>query len=358
MKRIFAIFFALMFCAFSFSGCTKNSQGKQSNTDSENSKTISNEKTYYDTHSENRLSNPNATKEAIAVYNYICEVYGTNILSGQQESTWKGSDEYEMDFIFDASGKYPAIRGLDFMNQDFYGCVNRATKWWEKGGIVTICWHCGTDFRDAWDEAQADDFDDWDKVLTEGTEEYEDLIRGMDRGAKALQSLQEKGVPVLWRPFHEFDGTWFWWGKGWTEHFKELWKIMYDRYTNYWGLNNLIWVLGYSGRGDGYEDWYPGDEYVDVVGADSYDGGACKHLFTKVKKVVGDRKPICFHECGQNPTVEELTDSGAKWTWFMTWHTSYLTKYNTPEELNDLYNSDYCITLDELPKFSTNQVNK
>ena len=180
----------------------------------------------------------------------------------------------------------------------------------------------------------------------------------MDKGAQALLSLQDRGVPVLWRPFHEFDGAWFWWGKGWSERFKRLWTIMYDRYTNHWGLNNLIWVLGYSGLGDKYEDWYPGDRYVDIAGADSYDGGACKHLFNKVKQIVGDRKPICFHECGTNPTVEELTDSGAKWCYMMTWHTSYLTKRNEPSALKEFYNSDYVITLDELPKFAENQTDK
>ena len=307
---------------------------------------------------ENKLSNPNATPEAIAVYNYICDTYGSKIISGQQESTWKGSDEYEMDYIFEHSGKYPAIRGLDFMNNDFYGCVDRAVEWWDKGGIVTICWHCGNDFNDSWDEAQADDFDDWDKVLTEGTPEYEDLIRGMDKAAKSLSYLQDKGVPVLWRPFHEFDGAWFWWGRGWSERFIKLWTIMYDRYTNHWGLNNLIWVLGYSGLGIDCDDWYPGDEYVDIVGADSYDGGPCNSLYNKMVEIAGDRKPVCFHECGSNPTVDELISTNTKWCYFMTWHTSYLTRKNKPEALNALYNDDYVITLDELPLFSVNQEEK
>lgn len=340
MKRIISIILVLLFTVSTLTAC--NGKGDDNNSNS----------------SINRLSNPNATPEAIAVYNYICEVYGNNILSGQQESTWKGSDDYEMDYIYENTGKYPAIRGLDFMNNDFYKSVDRAEEWWQNGGIVTICWHCGNDFCDSWDEAQADDFDDWDTVLTEGTPEYEELIRGMDKGAQALQSLQNRGVPVLWRPFHEFDGAWFWWGRGWSERFKKLWTIMYDRYTNYWGLNNLIWVLGYSGLGEAYEDWYPGDEYVDIVGADSYDGGSCVKLYNLVYDLVGNKKPICFHECGTNPTVDELTGDNAKWCYMMTWHTSYLTRKNTVEALNKFYNSDYVITRDEVPKLAENQIYK
>ena len=145
MKRITAFILTLALCVSMLCGCTKTSDKNESTAD----KSI--ESVYYDTHSENRLSNPNATKEAIAVYNYIWEVYENKILSGQQESTWKDSDEYEMDFLFDNTGKLPAIRGLDFMNNDFYSSVDRAEDWWKKGGIVTICWHCGTDFCDSWD---------------------------------------------------------------------------------------------------------------------------------------------------------------------------------------------------------------
>lgn len=95
----------------------------------------------------------------------------------------------------------------------------------------------------------------WDMALTQGTAEYDKLIAGMDKGAKALLELQKAGVPVIWRPFHETDGGWFWWSKGGSENFKKLWRIMYERYTNYWGLNNLIWICGYSGEVT--NGWYP-----------------------------------------------------------------------------------------------------
>lgn len=163
---------------------------------------------------------------------------------------------------------------------------------------------------------------------------------------------RKKGVNVLWRPFHEFDGQWFWWGKGGAENFKRLWILMYDHFTEDLGLNNLIWVLGYSHNGKDMKKWYPGDEYCDIVGADSYEvaeNGAEKRLYTGVNKVAKNRKPLWMHECGQIPTVEQLEKT--PWGSFMTWHTEWLIDTNTKESLNAIYNSDYVITLDELPSF-------
>ncbi len=298
-----------------------------------------------------KLSNPNATAEAVELYNYICEVYGEKIISGQQESTWVDGEQYEFNYILENTGKLPAIRGLDYMNDDFEGVNRRAVEWHERGGIVTICWHCGSDFSGSWNESMNTEIADWDKALTEGTPEYEKFVAGMDKGAKALLELKEQGVPVLWRPFHEFDGQWFWWGKGGADNFKKLWRLMYERYTEYWELDNLIWVLGYSHCDDKYEKWYPGDKYVDIAGADSYADGANDNLYKSVKRVVGKNMPVCFHECGKIPTVDELHLTDAKWVWFMAWHTEYMVNRNDTVTLNEIYNDDYVITLDELPRW-------
>ncbi|MBP3857042.1 MAG: hypothetical protein IK990_15670 [Ruminiclostridium sp.] len=297
-----------------------------------------------------KLSNPNASAAAKKLYNYICDTYNSAIISGQQESTWMGSEQYEFDYIYDKTGKYPAIRGLDYMNDDFAGVNRRAADWYDRGGIVTVCWHCGKDFSGSWAESQKTVISDWDAALTPGTPENDELIAGMDKGAEALKELQEKGIPVLWRPFHEFDGAWFWWGKGGAENFRRLWVTMYDRYTNHHKLNNLIWVLGYSHNGDrNMGDWYPGDEYVDIIGGDSYKKGANNALFKHVRQLVDEETPVCFHECGTIPTVAELRKAPTNWVWFMTWHTNYITDENDPKTLKEIYNDEYVITLDELP---------
>lgn len=303
-----------------------------------------------------KLTNPNADETTQKVYSYICETYKNAIISGQQESTWHDGTEYEMNYVYETTGKLPAMRGLDFTNDDFDGVVSRAADWWNRGGLVTICWHCGSDFTGTYEGCRYDDIEDWDAVLTEGTPENQVFMANMDNAGRALQQLQEQGVTVIWRPLHEFDGKWYWWGRGGTENFKKLWIMMYNHFTYDLGLNNLIWVLGYSHNGDDFmrkpEQWYPGDEYCDIVGADSYEvdrNGAEERLHRVVLAITNDKKPLTFHECGKMPTIEQLKET--PWCSFTIWHTEYLTDTNTKEELSEIYNSDYVITLDELPEF-------
>lgn len=296
------------------------------------------------------LSNPNAIENAKALYAYLQEINGKQCLTGQMESTWMGSPDYEVNYIEKHTGKLPALRGLDFMHNDFSGVTKRAIAWWEKGGIPTICWHTGADFASGYNESKDHNIN-WDEAFIPGSETNRKLLTAMDRAVPYLQQLEDAGVPVLWRPFHELDGGWFWWSKGGSEGFVKLWQMMYSRYTDYWGLDNLIWVLGYSGNGGNMAAWYPGDSYVDVIGADSYTPGANGHLYEEVAALAPEGMPIVFHECGTIPTQEQMEQAAAPWAMFMVWHTDYITSHanNTPESLKAIYNSDYFITLDELP---------
>lgn len=306
------------------------------------------------------LSNPNATAETKALYNYLCEQYTHKLISGQQESDWMDDRDYEFNYIYSKTGKYPAMRGLDFINDNFTDVVTRAKEWHNKGGIVTICWHCSNQFDKGYNESKDTEFteEQWDKVLTKGTPENTAFLEGMGKAGPALKQLQDAGIPVLWRPFHEFDGWWFWWSKGGDsetkpEHFKKLWQMMYDYYTNDLKLNNLIWVLGYSEWSSMThpEDYYPGDNYCDIVGADSYQTSyedAESRLYEPMYEIVGDRKPLILHETSFIPSVESFKE--VPWGAFLTWHTEWLINDdNTDEHLYDIYNSDYVITLDEVP---------
>lgn len=290
-----------------------------------------------------KLSNPDADEITMKVYDYICENFGTKMMSCQQESTWMGSPDYEMNYILENTGKLPAIRGLDYMNNDFDGVNRRAIKWWNDGGLVTICWHTGI-VSSGYQES-LDDKPDFEKMLTEGTDEYNVLMKSWDKAAKALTELRDAGIPVLWRPFHEFDGAWFWWGKGGGENFIKLWQLMYDKFTNEYGLTNLIWVLGYSGEVK--DGWYPGDNYCDIIGSDTYDNSTNRKAFNKLA-AMNTGKPIAFHECGKVPLSTKFERDECIWSWFMIWHTDYITSNNV-KSLNEVYNSELVITLDELP---------
>lgn len=295
------------------------------------------------------LSNENAIENAKTVYAYLKEAYGKVCLTGQMESTWMGTPDYELNYIESITGKLPAIRGLDFMHNDFAGVVRRAQEWWEKGGIPTICWHTGADFASGYDESKDHNIN-WEEAFVPGSETYNKLLAGMDRAVPYLQQLEDAGIPILWRPFHELDGGWFWWSKGGADNFVKLWQLMYSRYTDYWGLDNLIWVFGYSGNGGNMAAWYPGDSYVDILGADSYNPGANVHLFEECDALAPKGMPLVFHECGTIPTQAQMSE-GAPWTFFMVWHTDYITKEesNSKVSLEEIYNSEYFITLDELP---------
>lgn len=293
------------------------------------------------------LSNKYADDNAEKVYDYICENFGTNMLSCQQESTWMITPDYEMDYILETTGKLPAIRGLDYMNGDFAGVNQRAIEWWNKGGLVTICWHTGINGYGY--QESLNDVPNFNKLLKKGTDEYNAMIANWDKAAEALVELRDAGVTVLWKPFHEFDGGWFWWGKGGGENFVKLWRMMYDRFTNKFGLTNLIWVLGYtSSVNDG---WYPGDEYCDIIGADTYDNTINLYAWKRLQNITDSEKPIAFHECGNIPSVDKFESNNCMWAWFMIWHTDHI-KGNDAENLKNVYNSDKVITLDELPDFA------
>lgn len=298
------------------------------------------------------LLNPNAIAPAARLYAYLCEQNGRRYLTGQMESQWCGTAEGEMNYLLMTTGRYPAIRGLDFIDNDFPGVVRRAREWWARGGIPTICWHTGPDFASSYKQSQEDDLD-WDNAFREGSEAHRKLLEGMDRAAPYLKRLELSGVPVLWRPFHEFDGGWFWWGRGGAENFIRLWRLMVDRYVKHWELNNLIWVLGYSGEGKSMAGWYPGDAYADILGVDSYVPGAHGDLYRQCKAIAPEGMPLCFHECGTIPTWQELQEANAPWLWFMTWHTQWVTKeeYNSREHLREVYHDPACVTLNALPDF-------
>lgn len=293
------------------------------------------------------LSNKNAIPNAKKLYAYLKDTYKKKCLTAQHESFWINGTEYEMDLIKQFTGKLPAIRGLDFISNQFEGTTARSKEWWNKGGIVTICWHTGPDFASAFTECLEENLD-WENAMTPGTEAYTKLIMGMDRAVPYLRELHEAGVPVLWRPFHEFDGRWFWWGKGGSENFKKLWRMMYDRYTDFWGLNNLIWVLGYSYSAEEKARWYPGDDYVDLLGADNYESGpdVDEELYERCVEVAPAGMPIVYHECGDIPCEEDMRR--VPWLFFMPWY-DWVLKGNTPEHFYEIYNSDYFVTLDELP---------
>ncbi len=294
---------------------------------------------------QHRLSNPKATKEAVALYAYLNDIYGKKTLSGQMSSSW-GIDEIK--YIKEVTGKSPAINGFDFINsKDNQEEAKSAIDWWKSGGIPTMMWHMGAPGLGEGYESSKKSIN-IDKCFEEGTTEYKVFWAELKEKADLLEQLQKANVPVLWRPFHELNGDWFWWSKQGPEKFKRLWTTMYNYYTKTRKLNNLIWVLCYTGKPDAA--WYPGDAYVDIAGADTYGVGdnPQTEMYKAVKKIVGDRVPVSYHECGTPPDPDKCLAEGTIWSWWMEWHTDFLIKVDK-EYLKRVYNHNLVITKDEIP---------
>jgi len=282
-----------------------------------------------------------------SLYGLIRANGGKRILLAQQESPRRDFSDAEMDYLLRTTGRLPAVRGLDFIHNDFRGVVERAVRWNDRGGIVTICWHTGVSgigYPDSKDE-----FPDFDALLTAGTPENALLRRRWEDAALALRRLQDMDIPVLWRPFHEFDGQWFWWGKGGGARFIALWRMMHDCFTREYGLNNLLWVLGYAD--DVRHGWYPGDDCCDILGSDTYRGVTTHASSFRRLRAINEEKPLAFHECGKLPAPDDFFRDRAVWSWVMPWHSRWLMQDNTPERICQIYRDERMITLDELKGF-------
>jgi len=316
------------------------------------------------------LVTKNPSLEAQKVYDYLCSIEGKAIISGQQYD--KGT---EVRVIENTTGKSPALIGIDLMDYSpsrvAHGSssrmVSEGKKWWNNGGLVTCCWHWNAPM-DLIDEGpdkywysgfytKATKYDFTKALKDQESEEYKTLIRDIDAIAKQLKSFQEDNIPILWRPLHEASGGWFWWGAKGADNYIELYKLLFDRLQNYHKLNNLIWV--WNGQNP---DWYPGDQYVDILSYDSYPGKN-KHTrvqseLEKIQIATGQKKLTAISENGALPDIEELAAAKMPWTWFCTWNGDFVVKgrayseaYTSLEKFKSFYANDFLVTRDELPSF-------
>lgn len=323
---------------------------------------------------EPNLINPDASDNAKRLMAFLCDMYGKRMLTGQQAGVGRNP---EPEIIFAATGKYPAVMGFDFMDyspgRTERGAVSQDTDlaidWWKQGGIVTFCWHWGApkDLIDLepdrhWSKGfytNATAFDIEAAMKDPSSESFALLIRDIDAIAEELRRLRDEGVPVLWRPLHEASGGWFWWGAKGPGPCIALWKLMYDRMTRLHGLNNLIWV--WNGQ---HGDWYPGDEYVDIIGEDIYpperNYESQVDRFRLASSYTSANKIITLSENGPLPDPDLLIRDGAPWSWCCTWYGTfvyredngrlvYSGKYTELKMLRKLYDHPFTLTREDLP---------
>ncbi|MBL9204437.1 MAG: immunoglobulin domain-containing protein [Opitutaceae bacterium] len=309
---------------------------------------------------------PGSLPEVAWVLDLLRETSGNKILSGQQERIdWFGLDnEVNFDFVRQATGLTPAVRGFDFMfythsagGRQGQRAAERAIVWARKGGVVQFCVHWFVDTGSAPGNPKFytnETTFDIRQALVTGTPENVELLREMDLMAEELKLLREARVPVIWRPFHECSGGWFWWGAKGPEPFKQAYRLMFDRFTRLHGLNNLIWCYNPTETTGALEAWYPGDDVVDLIGLDIYpSAGSHPHyasVYQHFRDFTGGRKPVTLTENGAIPDLDAMFAAGAGWPSFCTWNGFESdSAQNSASFLRRAYQDPRTITLETMP---------
>lgn len=302
-------------------------------------------------------ADPRATSTARKLLARLAGAYGKATLTGQY-------GEPECAFVLSRTGKLPAIRGGDFMDyspsrrergadpkQETEKLIAAA----KQGQILTISWHWnapsglldrmitdaqGKEVDARWYKgfySNATTFDLAQALAHPESGPYKLLLRDIDAIAKELAKIERAGYPVLWRPLHEAEGKWFWWGARGAAAYKGLWRLMFDRLTKVHRLHHLLWV--HNGVDPA---WYPGDDVVDVVGLDLYPVDARDNLsvhWDQVLNQMNGRKLVALTEVGGAPDVDRMFRFGVRWSYFVSWVGDLGPKKTPDLDLRRIYRS-------------------
>ena len=285
-----------------------------------------------------KLADAHATANTRALFAKLIASYGSRTLSGQY-------DTGENDYITRTAERTPAIFGSDFMDYSpSRVAFNPAPKHGTEdaieraklGQIVTMSWHwnaptdlinkklkdsSGNEVDASWYKGfytNATTFDLAAAIDAPASPKYKLLLRDIDAIADQLQKFSDAKIPILWRPLHEAEGGWFWWGAKGPEPFVKLWRLMFDELTVRRHLHNLIWVFTVGSN----PEWYPGDAYVDVLGVDAYPtdhSDALSSTWDTLKKQFDGRKVLAISEFGGVPDIPRMHRFGVEWAYFVSW---------------------------------------
>jgi mannan endo-1,4-beta-mannosidase len=299
--------------------------------------------------------NRRASPEARTLFTTLTREFGHRTFAGQHESDVRNPTRLATISAL-TDGRVPALLGIDLLyssgswNQSDDGAIERARDWVvDRHGLVTLSWHWLAPLDPGplvWDSFSTNKTTfDVSRLSDESSPEYAAVIRDLDRVAEKLKILRDARVPVLWRPLHEAEGGWFWWGARGPETAKKLYRLMFDRFTRVHRLDNLLWVWTTTDN-DHALDWYPGDDYVDIVAADLYFPAGTRgdffSVFDRLRELYRGCKPIALGECGALP---DLT-ADASWLWFLCWD-DFITRpeVNPPDFIRRTYDSPRILPL-------------
>ena len=309
--------------------------------------------------------NPNASYEARTVLEYLSGLRGDGIVLGQHTQT---RAQEELQYIRKVTGKEPALCGFELLAyspninrkesspecltevEENENTLENALAWARKRGLITFTWHWFSPLYGA-DKAfyQKNTPFDARLVIEEGTPERKAFFSDLDAMARHLEPFREKRIPILWRPFHESEGIWFWWGSKGPQTARSLYQEMFKYYTQVHHLDNLIWVWNSP-----LPEGYVGDSFCDVISRDVYLPDHTQSDYAQAHeelvKITPADKITALGENGPVPDTDILCKTRVPWTWFMTWSKGRCSEEATAHEhLRRVYNSGYGVTLDKLP---------
>lgn len=309
------------------------------------------------------------------LYRYLRDkVWGQKVLSGCQ-ARWDYNIT-DAEGIKERSGRYPAINIFDFQhfrqrNLNYMGPTAKA--WHDAGGIVGFIWHWSVPI--AADLSAKEGFAFYSptgsqgrpgtlfsprRAVQTGTPEHSILNENLDTIVGYLLHYQQQGIPILWRPFHEAAGntnrggkSWFWWGNDGAEAFKQLY-LYTQRYLMEHGVHNLIYIWTSELDDD---DWYPGDEHVDIIARDQYhipsQHGSFKEQFDLLRKKYPS-KMLALAECDCVPSAEAMEKDNAKWLFVAPWTTPFVfSRQNDDAFWKNFHAENLIITRDEVNRAGT-----
>ncbi len=310
-------------------------------------------------------ANKNAQKEALRLLDFLYENRGKRVILGQHTQTMA---QEELAHIKAVTGELPALCGFELLGyspninyddadkecldevREAQGTLKRAWEWAEKGGLLTFTWHWFSPLggRDKSFFSRNTDFNAA-RAIECGTPEYNALISDMDYMAGLLRPFCDAHIPILWRPFHECEGDWFWWGNCDKSVVRALYRLMFDRFVNRFKLNNLVWVFNSTQK-----ECYPGDDVVDVISRDMYppahEHTAHSEEFEGMKNITSADKLYAIAETGTIPDIAAIVKGNVPWSWYMTWSKDFCLTENstTDEELRRAYSYENSLTLNRL----------
>lgn len=312
---------------------------------------------------------PNASPEAIALLNYFYSISGKYILTGQHN--YPATQNRNTQFVKEYMGKTPVIYSVDFGfskegDKDCYlarpAIVKEAIKQYKVGSIIAICWHAVPPTADepitfqplpgANPDALASvqgklTEKQYKEMLTPGTKLYKHWCMQVDSIAKYLKMFQAARVPVLWRPYHEMNGSWFWWGGRLDKYGTvAIYKQIFDRLTRVHKINNLVWVWSVDRPNNEtmqFKNYYPGNKFLDILALDVY-GNDFKQDYYDKMLALSEGKPITLGEVG-NPPSAEIMEKQPNWVYYVVWagmvrNTAQKQYHSLAENNHVLYQED------------------